>query len=146
MAPSILYFEHSSVKRLEVSSIQSINSLLFVFSTLSSKTSLIQENSSSEQSVFMKFIVYNTSGKNSNTFNYNVIKELNLKHYNVHIIEINNLNELIDFMDKCNEEIILTDNTEVCYDLEREGYSKSYVSDFKSKYKYALEIYDTWRE
>ena len=94
----------------------------------------------------MKFIVYNTSGKNSNTFNYNVIKELNLKHYTVHIIEINNLNELIDFMNKCNEEIILTDNTGVCWDLEREGYSKSYVSDFKSKYKYALEIYDTWRE
>ena len=94
----------------------------------------------------MKFIVYNTSGKNSNTFNYNVIKELNFKHYTVKIIEINNLSELIDFTNKCNEEIILTDNTAVCYDLEREGYSKDYVSDFNSKYKYVLEIYDTWRE
>ena len=53
---------------------------------------------------------------------------------------------IADFMNKCNEEIILTDNTGVCWDLEREGYSKSYVSDFKSKYKYALEIYDYWRE
>ena len=94
----------------------------------------------------MKFIVYNTSGKNPNTFNYNVIKELNLEDYTVHIIEINNLNELIDFMNKCNNGIILTDNTAVCYDLEREGYSKDYVADFKSKYKYALEIYDYWRE
>ena len=94
----------------------------------------------------MKFIVYNTSGKNSNTFNYNVTKEINLKHYKVKIIEINNLDELIGFMGKCNVEIILTDNTDVCYELEREGYSKSYVSDFKSKYKYALEIYDYWRE
>ena len=94
----------------------------------------------------MKFIVYNTSGKNFNTFNYNVTKEISFKHYTVKIIEINNLNELIDFMNKCNNDIILTDNIAVCYDLEREGYSKDYVSDFKSKYKYALEIYDTWRE
>ena len=94
----------------------------------------------------MKFIVYNTSGKNPNTCNYNVTKELNFKDYTVKIIEINNLNELIDFMDKCNNGIILTDNIAVCYDLELEGYSKDYVADFKSKYKYALEIYDYWRE
>ena len=94
----------------------------------------------------MKFIAYTTSGKNFNTFNYNVTKEINLKRYTVKIIEINNLDELIDFMNKYNEEIILTDNTDVCYELEREGYSKSYVSDFKSKYKYALEIYDYLRE
>ena len=94
----------------------------------------------------MKFIAYTTSGKNFNTFNYNVTKEINLKRYTVKIIEINNVDELIDFMNKYNKEIIITDNTDVCYDLEREGYSKDYVVDFKSKYKYALEIYGYWRE
>lgn len=94
----------------------------------------------------MKFITYTTSGKNFTTFNYNVTKEISFKSYTVKIIEINNLNELIDFMNKCNKEIILTDNTAVCYDLEDEGYSKDYVDDFKSKYKYVLEIYDYWRE
>lgn len=94
----------------------------------------------------MEFIVYTTSGKNFNTFNYNVIKEFNFKYYIAKIIEINNLNDLIDFTNKCNKEIIITDNIGVCYDLEREGYSSDYVDDFKSKYKYALEIYDYYRE
>lgn len=94
----------------------------------------------------MKFIVYSTSGNNFNTFNYNVIKEFNLDCYIVKLIEVNNLNELIDFMNKCNKEIILTDNTTICFDLECEGYSKNYISDFKNKYPYALEIYDYYRE
>ena len=94
----------------------------------------------------MKFIVYSTSGDNFNTFNYNVIKEFNFKYSNPKIIEINNLNELIDFMNKCNKEIILTDNTSICYDLEDEGYSKNYITDFKNKYPYVLEIYDYYRE
>ena len=94
----------------------------------------------------MKFIVYATSGKNFNTFNYNVIKEFKFKYFIAKIIEINNLNDLIDFMNKCNEQIIITDNTGVCYDLKDEGYSSDYVDEFKSKYKYALEIYDYWRE
>lgn len=94
----------------------------------------------------MKFIVYTTSGKNFNTFNYNVIKEFNFKYSIAKIIEINNLNELTEFMNKRNKEIILTDNTSICYDLEDEGYSKNYVLDFKNKYPYALEIYDYYRE
>lgn len=94
----------------------------------------------------MKFIVYTTSGKNFDTFNYNVIKEINLKRYTVKIIEINNLNDLIDFMNKYNDQIIITDNTGVCYDLEHEGYSSGYIDDFKAKYKYVLKIYDYYRE
>lgn len=94
----------------------------------------------------MKFIVYTTSAKNFNTFNYNVIKEFNFKYLIAKIIEINNLNELIDFMNKCENEIILTDNTSICFDLEDEGYSNNYVMDFKNKYPYVLEIYDYYRE
>lgn len=44
MEPAILNFSHSSGNFFAVSFMQSTNSLLFVFSTISSQTSLIQEN------------------------------------------------------------------------------------------------------
>ena len=95
----------------------------------------------------MKFCFYRTSGRNFNSFDYEIIEEFNFKNYIVKVIEFKTLNELIEFSDKIGYELILTDSKNViCYKKEMENYTINTINKFLNNYPYAIEIYDYYRE
>ena len=95
----------------------------------------------------MKICFYCTSGKDFNTFDYEIIEEFNFKNYIVKVIEFKTLNELIEFSNKIGYELILTDSKNViCYKKEMENYTLNTINRFLNNYPYALEIYDYYRE
>ena len=95
----------------------------------------------------MKLCFYRTTGKDFNTYGFKVIYKFNFKHYVVKVLEINNLNDLLEFGNKINSELILTDSCIVIHpNKEAENYSVEFLNIFLNKYPYAVEIYDYYRE
>ena len=95
----------------------------------------------------MKICFYRTSGKDFNTFDYEIIEKFNFKNYVVKVLEFKTLNELIDFSDKIGYELILTDSRNViCYKKELENYDVNTINRFLNNYPFAIEIYDYYRE
>lgn len=93
----------------------------------------------------MNLCFYCTSGKDFKTFDYKVIYNFKFIDYVVKVIEIKTLEDLIDFSDKINCELILTDtqNLLCCNSVT---YSVDFIKIFTNKYPYAIEIYDYYRE
>lgn len=87
----------------------------------------------------MLFLVYCSSGKDFDTFNYPVIKEFRTRYYFGKILEIPNL---FDFKNKCKEDIVLQDIQDYLLDIDDE-YPNDYINNNCS---YAIEIYDYYRE
>ena len=95
----------------------------------------------------MKICFYRTSGKDFNTFDYEIIEKFNFKNYVVKVLEFKTLNELIEFSDKIEYDIILTDSRNViCYKKELENYDVNTINRFLNNYPFAIEIYDYYRE
>ena len=95
----------------------------------------------------MKICFYRTNGKDFNTFDYEIIENFNFKNYVVKVLEFKTLNELIEFSDKIEYELILTDSRNViCYKKELENYDDNTVKTFLNNYPFAIEIYDYYRE
>ena len=95
----------------------------------------------------MKICFYCTSGRDFKNYDYKIIEEFNFKDYVVKVFEINTLNELFEFGNKINSELVLTDSRNVLYhDIEKEDYSLTFINNFLDKYPYAIEIYDYYRE
>ena len=95
----------------------------------------------------MKLCFYRTTGKDFNTYDFKVIYKFNFKNYVVKVLEINNLTDLLEFGNKINSELILTDSCIVIHpNKEKENYSVEFLNIFLNKYPYAIEIYDYYRE
>ena len=95
----------------------------------------------------MKLCFYRTTGKDFNTYDFKVIYKFNFKNYVVKVLEINNLTDLLEFGNKINSELILTDSCIVLQpNKEKENYSVEFLNIFLNKYPYAVEIYDYYRE
>ena len=95
----------------------------------------------------MKFCFYCTSGRDFKTFDYKIIEEFNFIDYVVKVIEFKSLNDLIEFSNKINSELIITNsNNVISFNKEDECYSLDFINNFLEKYPYAIEIYDYYRE
>lgn len=95
----------------------------------------------------MKICFYCTSGRDFKNYDYKIIEEFNFKYYIVKVFEINTLNELFEFGNKINSELILTNSCNVlCPNKEKEDYSLDFINNFLDNYPYAIEIYDYYRE
>lgn len=95
----------------------------------------------------MKICFYCTSGRDFKNYDYKIIEEFNFKDYVVKVFEINTLNELFEFGNKINSELVLTDSRNViCHDIEKEVYTVDFINNFLEIYPYAIEIYDYYRE
>ena len=95
----------------------------------------------------MKICFYCTSGRDFITFDYKIIEEFEFKDYVVKIIEFKSLNDLIEFSNKINSELIITNsNNVISFNKENERYSLDFINNFLEKYPYAIEIYDYYRE
>ena len=95
----------------------------------------------------MKICFYCTSGRDFKTFDYKIIEEFNFKDYVVKVIEFKSLNDLIEFSNKINSELIITNSNNVLsFNKENEYYSLDFINNFLEKYPYAIEIYDYYRE
>lgn len=79
----------------------------------------------------MKICFYCTSGRDFKTFGFKIIEEFKFKEYVVKVFEINTLDELFDFSNKINSELVLTDSRNVLYhDIEKEDYSLTFINNF----------------
>lgn len=95
----------------------------------------------------MKICVYHTSGREVKDYGFRIIEEFNFKYYHVLVIEFNSLVDLVEFINKTNHELILTDSSNViCYNKEEENYSVDVINKFLNDYPFAVEIYDYYRE
>lgn len=95
----------------------------------------------------MKLCFYCTSGRDFETFDIKVIEQYNFKEYVVKVFEFISLEGLYYFRNKINNELIITDSTNVIYpNPEKENYSLDFINNFLHKYPYAVEIYDYYRE
>lgn len=95
----------------------------------------------------MNLCFYRTTGKDFNTYDFKVIYKFNFKDYVVKVLQINNLSDLLEFSKKIDEELIMTNSTNVIYpNPEKENYSVEFINIFLNKYPYAVEIYDYYRE
>ena len=95
----------------------------------------------------MKICFYCTTGKDFNTYDFKVIYKFNFKDYVVKVLEINDLSDLLEFRDKINSELVLTDSSNVIHPNKgKEVYSIDFIKIFTNKYPYAIEIYDYYRE
>ena len=95
----------------------------------------------------MKICVYCTSGREVKNYGFRTIEEFNFKYYHVLVIEFNSLVDLVEFRNKTNHELIMTDSTNILYiNPEKENYSLEFINNFLDKYPYAVEIYDYYRE
>ena len=95
----------------------------------------------------MKLCFYCTSGRDFETFDFKVIEEFNFKGYVVKVFEIISLEGLYYFSNKINNDLIITNSTNVIYpNKEKENYSVEFINNFLNKYPYAIEIYDYYRE
>ena len=95
----------------------------------------------------MKLCFYCTTGKDFETFDFKIIDEFNFKDYVVKVFEIISPEGLYYFSNKIKSELILTDSSNVLYPIrEKENYSLDFINNFLSKYPYAVEIYDDYRE
>lgn len=95
----------------------------------------------------MKICVYRTSGREVKNYGFRIIEEFNFKYYHVLVIEFNSLVDLVEFRNKTNHELIMTDSTNIIYsNPEKENYSIDFINNFLDKYPYAVEIYDYYRE
>ena len=95
----------------------------------------------------MKICFYCTSGRDFETFDYKIIEKFNFKDYVVKVIEFKSLNDLIEFSNKINSELIITNsNNLISFNKENECYSLDFINNFLEKYPYAIEIYDYYRE
>lgn len=95
----------------------------------------------------MKICVYRTSGREVKNYGFRIIEEFNFKYYHVLVIEFNSLVDLVEFRNKTNHELIITDSTNIIYsNPEKENYSLDFINNFLDKYPYAVEIYDYYRE
>lgn len=91
----------------------------------------------------MKICVYRTSGREVKNYGFRIIEEFNFKYYHVLVIEFNSLVDLVEFRNKTNHELIMTDSTNIIYiNPEKEKYSIDFINNFLDKYPYAVEIYD----
>lgn len=95
----------------------------------------------------MKICFYCTSGRDFKNYDYKIIEEFNFKDYVVKVFEINSLNELFEFANKINSELVLTHSCSVIYpNKQKEVYTVDFINNFLDKYPYAIEIYDYYRE
>lgn len=95
----------------------------------------------------MKICFYCTSGRDFKNYDYKIIEEFNFKDYVVKVFEINTLNELFEFGNKINSELVLTNSCNVIYaNKEKEVYTLDFINNFLDNYPYAIEIYDYYRE
>lgn len=95
----------------------------------------------------MKICVYRTSGREVKNYGFRIIEEFIFKYYHVLVIEFNSLVDLVEFRNKTNHELIMTDSTNITYiNPEKENYSLEFIKLFLNKYPYAIEIYDDYRE
>ena len=95
----------------------------------------------------MKICVYRTSGREVKNYGFRIIEEFNFKYYHVLVIEFNSLVDLVEFRNKTNHELIMTDSTNIIYiNPEKENYSIDFIHNFLENYPYAVEIYDYYRE
>ena len=79
----------------------------------------------------MKVCIYCTSGEDFNTFGYEIIEEFNFKNYVVKVIEFKSLNDLIEFSNKINSELIITNsNNVISFNKENECYSLDFINNF----------------
>ena len=95
----------------------------------------------------MNICFYCTSGRDFKNYDYKIIEEFNFKDYVVKVFEINTLNELFEFGNKINSELVLTNSSNVIYaNKEKEVYTLDFINNFLDNYPYAIEIYDYYRE
>lgn len=95
----------------------------------------------------MNLCFYCTTGKDFNTYDFKVIHKFNFKDYVVKVLQINNLDDLLEFSKKIGEELILTNSCTVIHpNTEKENYSVEFLNIFLNKYPYAVEIYNYYRE
>lgn len=95
----------------------------------------------------MKICFYCTSGRDFKNYDYKIIEEFNFKDYVVKVFEINSLNELFEFGNKINSELVLTDSRNVIsHNIEKEVYTVDFINNFLVNYPYSIEIYDYYRE
>jgi hypothetical protein len=95
----------------------------------------------------MKICFYCTSGRDFKNYDYKIIEEFNFKDYVVKVFEINNLNELFEFGNKINSELVLANSRNVIsHNKEEEVYTVDFINNFLDNYPYAIEIYDYYRE
>lgn len=95
----------------------------------------------------MNICFYCTSGRDFKTYDYKIIEEFNFKYYVVKVFEINTLNELFEFANKINSELVLTDSRNVIsHNIDKEVYTVDFINNFLVNYPYSIEIYDYYRE
>lgn len=95
----------------------------------------------------MKICFYCTSGRDFKNYDYKIIEEFNFKDYVVKVFEINTLNELFEFANKINSELVLTDSRNVIsHNKDKEVYTVDFINNFLDNYPYSIEIYDYYRE
>ena len=95
----------------------------------------------------MNICFYCTSGRDFKTYDYKIIEEFNFKDYVVKVFEINSLNELFEFANRINSELVLTDSCNViCPNKEKEVFTVDFINNFLEIYPHAIEIYDYYRE